>query len=239
MRGAAAALALLAALAGCRGPPSPAPKPPPAPSGAIDAARLARSASEPGQWYLTGRDIAGAYYSPLAQIDADNIARLGLAWEYRFGTFRGMEATPLVIDGVLYVTGNWGVTYAFDAASGRRLWRYDPEIDYQWARYVCCDAVNRGVAVWRGRVYVGALDGYLHAIDASTGARIWKVDTLPARGPKTPYTLTGMLRWRFYTVPRDPAEGPQDQPHLANALQTWDPKHPWSTGIGGTVWDGM
>jgi quinohemoprotein ethanol dehydrogenase len=272
VRGAAATLALLAAISGCRGPPSPTPPAPPPPSGALDSARLARAAAEPGQWFLTGRDGSGAYYSPLAQIDASNVARLGLAWEYRFGTYRGMEATPVVIDGVLYVTGNWGVTYAFDAGTGRRLWRYDPEIDYQWARYVCCDAVNRGVAVWRGRVYVGALDGYLHAIDATTGTRIWKVDTVPARGPKTPYTMTGVpviagdsvvvgssggdfagvrgyvaafdletgkFRWRFYTVPRDPAEGPQDQPHLVAALATWDPKHPWSQGIGGTVWDGM
>ena len=125
MRGAAAVLALLAALAGCREPPSPAPKPAPPPSGALDAVRLAQAASEPGQWFLTGRDLSGAYYSPLAQIDANNIARLGLAWEYRFGTYRGMEATPLVIDGVLYVTGNWGVTYAFDLETGSRLWRYE------------------------------------------------------------------------------------------------------------------
>ena len=271
MRGAAAALALLSALAGCAEPAPPAPPPQPA-AGAVDAARLAQAAAEPGQWFLTGRDTSGSYYSPLAQIDSNNVSRLGFAWQYRFGTYRGMEATPLVIDGVLYVTGNWGVTYAFDAASGRKLWRYDPEIDYQWARYVCCDAVNRGVAVWRGRVYVGALDGYLHCLDARTGARLWKVDTLPARGPKTPYSMTGVpvvagdavvvggsggdfagvrgyvaaydlgtgqFRWRFYTVPRDPAQGPQDQPHLVAAVATWDPNHPWAEGIGGTVWDGM
>ncbi|HEY4975124.1 MAG TPA: PQQ-binding-like beta-propeller repeat protein, partial [Steroidobacteraceae bacterium] len=127
-------------------------------------------------------------------------------------------------------------------------------------------------AVWKGRVYVGALDGYLHALDAASGKLLWKVDTLPARGPKTPYTLSaapviagdlvvvgsagadfsgargyvaaydldsGALRWRFYTVPRDPKAGPQDQPHLVTALKSWDPRQRWEAGGGGTVWDGI
>jgi len=247
-----------------------APMPPPA--GALDAARLAAAASEPDQWFTTGRDASGAYYSPLADINAGNVARLGFAWEYRLGSHRGLEATPLVIDGVMYASGNFGHVYALDAASGRELWNYDPQIDGQWGRYACCDAVNRGVAVWKGRVYVGALDGYLHAIDAATGKRLWKVDTLPARGPKTPYTLSaapviagdlvivgsagadfdgargyvaaydlnsGAFRWRFYTVPRDPKAGPQDQPHLVAAIKSWDPRHQWESGGGGTVWDGI
>ncbi|HVO46535.1 MAG TPA: PQQ-binding-like beta-propeller repeat protein, partial [Steroidobacteraceae bacterium] len=127
-------------------------------------------------------------------------------------------------------------------------------------------------AVWKGRVFVGSLDGYLHAIDAATGQLIWKVDALPARGPKAPYTLsgipviagdlvvvgpgggdfngargyvaafdsgTGVLRWRFYTVPRNPALGDQDQPHLVEAVKTWDPRHRWETGGGGNAWDGI
>jgi quinohemoprotein ethanol dehydrogenase len=257
------------------GAPLPAATAPPAARtspAAIDAARLARAATEPDQWLTTGRDGGGTYFSPLADINAGNVARLGFAWEYRLGTRRGLEATPVVVDGALYTTGNFGWVYALDAATGRELWKYDPEVDGQWGRYACCDANNRGVAVWQGRVYVGALDGYLHAIDAATGKRLWKVDTLPARGPKTPYTLsatpvvagdaiivgsagadfdgargyvaaydlaTGAFRWRFYTVPRNPKLGPQDQAHLVAAVKTWDRRHRWESGAGGTVWDGI
>lgn len=265
---------LLAGLGACHGDraaPAAAPGSTPRPA-AIDAARLANAATEPDQWLMTGRDPGGTYFSPLSEINAGNVTRLGFAWEYRLGTRRGLEATPVVVDGALYTTGNFGWVYALDAATGRELWKYNPEVDGQWGRYACCDAINRGVAVWQGRVYVGALDGYLHAIDAATGQRLWKVDTLPARGPKTPFTLsatpvvagdvlivgsagadfaggrgyvaaydlaTGAFRWRFYTVPRNPKEGPQDQPHLVDAIKTWDPRHRWDAGSGGTAWDGI
>ena len=268
-------LAVLASgIGGCQAdhaPPAAAPTAKVTP-GAIDAARLARAAGEPDQWLMTGRDGGGTYFSPLTGINSQNVAQLGFAWEYRLGTRRGLEATPVIVDGALYTSGVFGHVYALDAATGRELWTYDPGVDGQWGRYACCDAINRGVAVWQGRVYVGALDGYLHAIDAATGQRIWKVDTLPARGPKTPFTLsaapvvagdmivvgsagadfagargyvaaydlmTGAFRWRFYTVPRNPKEGPQDQPHLVAAVKTWDPRHRWDAGSGGTAWDGI
>ena len=264
-------LALIGVVAGCeRQAPPPAAAAPAA--GQIDAARLAGALAEPDQWLATGRDGNGSYHSPLKDIDAGNVAKLGFAWEYKLGTRRGLEATPVVVDGTLYVSGNFGRVYAVDAATGAERWRYDPEINGQWGRYACCDAINRGVAVWQGRVYVGTLDGYLHAIDAATGKRIYKVDTLPERSAKHPYTTsatpvvagdkiiigssgadfagvrgyvaafdlgTGALRWRFYTVPRDPKEGPQDQPHLVKALATWDPRHRWEAGSGATVWDGI
>ena len=267
-----AATAVLA-LAGCDKTPRTPPAPPVSPPKAarVDAARLA--APEPEQWVASGRDGAGTYYSPLTDINAGNVATLGLAWDYRLGTNRGQESTPLVIDGVMYATSNFGRVYALDAANGQELWKYDPHIDGQWARYACCDAVNRGVAAFDERLFVAALDGWLHAIDARTGEMIWKVDTVIGRQEHRPYTLTGTpliagdliviggagadfahtrgyisaydrrsgeFRWRFFTVPRDPAQGAQDQRHLEAAIKTWDPKHPWEEGAGGgTVWDGM
>jgi len=264
--------ALIVALGGCRphsapvaatGESSPAPA-------AVDAARLAKV--DPDQWLTAGRDANGTYYSPVNDINAANVAKLGFAWDYRLGTNRGQEATPLVIDGVMYASSNFGRVYALDAATGRELWKYDPHIDGHWARYPCCDAVNRGLVALAGRLYVGALDGWLHAIDARTGKLLWKVDTLPRRDERKPYALTGApllagdmivvgnsgadfagvrgyvsaydsatgeLRWRFFTVPRNPADGPQDQAHLEAAIKTWDSRHPWDAGSGGTVWDGM
>lgn len=259
---AAAATALLAFSAGADDQPRRAAD--------VTAERLASPAA--ADWVAPGRDAAGTYYSPLKDIDAGNVAQLGLAWDYRLGTYRGQESTPLVIDGLMYATSNFGRVSALDAATGKELWTYDPQIDGQWARYACCDAVNRGLVAFQGVLYVGALDGWLHAIDARTGRRLWKVDTLVPRSPSRPYTVTGApllagdlvvigngggdfagtrgyvsaydresgrLRWRFFTVPRDPALGPQDQPHLQAAVKSWDPKHPWAAGSGGTAWDGM
>jgi quinohemoprotein ethanol dehydrogenase len=241
--------------------------------GAVDEERLANIAREPGQWLTGGRDEGGTYFSPLTQINAENVAKLGFAWDYKVGTTRGLEATPIVVDGVMYTSGVSGRVYALDAETGREIWTYDPQIDGQYERYACCDSVNRGVAVWKEVVYVGSLDGYLHAIDAASGKRIWKVDTLIERGRSGPpysvpgapqiagdlvvignagadfdnvrgyvtaYDLrTGAQKWRFFTVPRDPKLGPQDQPHLVEAAKTWDPRHRWEAGGGATVWDGI
>ena len=239
--------------------------------GRLDASRLAGSATEPQNWFTPGRDAAGTYYSPLKQINAANVADLGFAWDYALGTTRGIEATPIVIDGVLFTSSTWGRVYALDARDGKELWTYMPDVDGQWGRYPCCDIVNRGVAVWQGAVYVGALDGWLHAVDATTGKLRWKVDTLIGRDRHTPYTITGApliagnvvvignsgadfgvrgyvtaydletgaQKWRFFTVPHDPALGPQEGAHLERAVGTWDPKSQWQFGGGGTVWDGM
>src|SRR5450755_1437590 len=159
---------------------------------AVDAARLANAAKEPDQWFAPGRDTEGTYYSPLAAINDQNVARLGFAWDYHLGTRRGLEGTPVVVDGVMYAPGNWGRVYALDAVSGKELWTYDPGVDGQWGRYSCCDVVNRGLVVWKGRVYIASVDGFLHSIDAKTGRRIWRSDTLPARGPTDfHYAVTG------------------------------------------------
>jgi quinohemoprotein ethanol dehydrogenase len=239
----------------------------------VNEARLARADREPDQWFTPGRDASGTYYSPLSDINDQNAQRLGFAWEYELNTQRGLEATPLVVDGVMYAVGNWGRVYALDAANGHELWTYNPEPDGRWGRYACCDVVNRGVVAWEGRIYVVSTDAFLHVIDSRTGKRVMKIDTLPDRGPKafhysssgapmiagdlivignsgSDFTgargqvaafdlRTGQLRWRFYTVPRDPRDGPQDQPHLNAAIKTWPADYDWTQGGGGTAWDGL
>jgi quinohemoprotein ethanol dehydrogenase len=239
----------------------------------VNAERLANAAREPDNWFTPGRDVEGTYYSPLDSIDDHNVSRLGFAWEYKLGTKRGLQGTPVVVDGIMYASGNWGRVYAVDAANGREIWTYDPGVDGQYGRYACCDVVNRGIAVWQGRIYVASVDGYLHAIDAKTGKRIWRVDTLPnrggeafhyfvtgapvlagdaivignggsdfkgARGSISAYDLqSGAFKWRFYTVPRSPALGKQDQPHLDAAVKTWPADYDWANGGGGTAWDGL
>ncbi|MBU6208209.1 MAG: PQQ-binding-like beta-propeller repeat protein, partial [Alphaproteobacteria bacterium] len=210
-----------------------------------------------------------SHYSELTQINTQSAARLGLAWEAQLGTNRGLEATPIVADGVMYTSGVAGRAYAFDAATGRKLWEFDPPVDLQITRFVCCDDVNRGVAVANRHVYVAALDGMLYALDARTGAVAWKIDTIDdhsrgisstgapevagdlviignagsdydARGYVSAYDReTGALKWRFHIVPRDPKLGPQDHPDLDAALKTWDTDSRWDKGAGGSPWDAI
>jgi quinohemoprotein ethanol dehydrogenase len=185
----ASALVWVCTLAAARAQPPAAPSAP-VNAAAVDAARLKAADSEPQNWFTGGRDQSGSYYSPLADIDAGNVKKLGYAWSYDLGNpQRGQEATPIVVDGVMYTSGTWGYVYAVDAASGRERWRYDPKGDWFPARNPCCDLVNRGVAVWKGKVYVASGDGRLHAIDAATGKPVWVVDTIIDH--KLPYASTG------------------------------------------------
>lgn len=223
----------------------------------------------PGEWTSPGGDPGKSHFSPLTAINPANVARLGLAWSADLGTDRVLEATPVMVDGVLYTSGVAGRVYAFDPASGHPLWQFTPDLDMQVNRWVCCDQANRGVAVAEGRVYVGALDGWLYALDAKTGAVMWKVDTIAdhgrgmsstgapeiagdlvilgnagsdydARGYVSAYDRkTGALRWRFYITPRDPALGPQDHPDLEPAAKTWDRASRWDMGAGGSPWDAI
>lgn len=235
----------------------------------MDRARLLEADAEPGEWLVNGRDWRGTYNSPLRQIDVATVPRLGFAWSHDLDTERGLEATPIVVDGIMFTSGNWGRVYALDARTGKLIWSFVPDVDGQYGRYACCDVVNRGVAVWKGRVYVGSLDGWLYALDAGTGKVQWKADTFIDR--KRPYTITGApqiagdvvvigqggadfadargyvsaydlatgkLRWRFFTVPGDPRK-PPEHPELAQAGRTWSPDSLWSSGGGGTPWDGM
>jgi quinohemoprotein ethanol dehydrogenase len=157
------------------------------------ASALAAAAADvdvPANWYTGGRDKDDTYFSPLTQINADNVDKLGFAWSYDLGEpMRGQEATPIVIDGVMYTSGTWGYVYAMDAATGKELWRFDPKADLQMGRNPCCDLVNRGVAVWKGTVYVASVDGRLHALQAATGKELWSADTIIDH--KLPYSSTG------------------------------------------------
>ncbi|MAE94144.1 MAG: PQQ-dependent dehydrogenase, methanol/ethanol family [Deltaproteobacteria bacterium] len=238
----------------------------PAPRGWIDEERVA-AAGDGSEWLVHGRTWSEQRYSPLAQVHRRNVTGLGLAWSLPTRTKRGNEATPIVVDGVLYATTAWSRVMAVDAATGELLWRYDPKVPGWKARDACCDVVNRGVAVWKGRVYLGTIDGRLIALDAVTGRPEWEVPTVD---PKRPYTITGAPRivkgrivignggadfgvrgyvsaydadtgalvWRFYTVPAS-KDGPHEHPELARAAETWSADSVWASGLGGTVWDSM
>lgn len=215
----------------------------------VDGTAIANADKRPGDWLSYGRSYHEQRFSTLAKINKSNVKKLGAAWEYRTYTVRGMEATPIVSDGVMFVSGSWSKVWALDARTGKELWAYDPKVPGQWARYACCDVVNRGVALWKGGVFVGTLDGRLVKLDARTGKPVWEVNTIDR---KKPYTITGAprvvkglvlignggseygvrgyvsaydaetgkLRWRFYVVPGDPSK-PQESKALEAALPTW------------------
>jgi quinohemoprotein ethanol dehydrogenase len=233
---------------------------------AVTRERLIAANAEPGQWMSTGRDYWEQRYSPLEQINTSNVGQLGLVWSSALDTSRGQEATPIVVDGAMYITTAWSMVKAYDARTGRLLWEHDPEVDRARGVDACCDVVNRGVAVWDGKVFFGALDGRLIALDARTGEQLWSVVTTDQ---SLPYTITGAPRiidgkviignggaeygvrgyitaydadsgdqhWRFYTVPGNPADG-FEQPELEWAADTWTGEW-WVMGGGGTVWDSM
>src|SRR5690606_22519758 len=184
-----AVLALSASAASAQAPSAQAP------SGqmpaAVDAARMLRAHEEPGQWLSHGRTYDEQRYSPLTAITTENVGRLGLAWYADIPLNRGQEATPIVVDGVIYLSSSWSNVFAYDAAAGEELWRYDPQVPREWAVNVCCGVVNRGVAAWNGRIYVGTLDGRLVALDAATGRPVWEVYTIDRTQR---YSITGAVR---------------------------------------------
>ncbi len=205
-------------------------------------------------------------FSPLNQIDDENVDRLGLVWSFETRTYRGLEATPIVVDGVLYTTASWSVVFAIDARTGKEIWKWDPQVPRSYAYRACCDVINRGVALYQGKVYAATLDGRLVALNAETGEVIWEVVTVDQ---SQPYTITGAPRvikgkviignsgaefgvrgyvsayhgetgeqvWRFYTVPGDPSK-PFESPALEKAAKTWSGEW-WKSGGGGTVWDSI
>lgn len=146
----------------------------------VDETRIINATTrEPGSWLTHGQTYKEQRFSQLTQINQDNINDLGLAWSKQIGDFNmRMQGTPLVVDGVMYVTNGWSVVYALDATSGAEIWRYDPQVDRSYVRLACCGpAHNRGVAAYQGKIYVATFDGRLIAIDAQDGSLHWDVDT--------------------------------------------------------------
>ncbi|HWF11346.1 MAG TPA: PQQ-dependent dehydrogenase, methanol/ethanol family [Bryobacteraceae bacterium] len=220
------------------------------------------------EWLSYGMTPGETRYSPLKQIDASNVSRLGLAWSYDIGTGGGnQEATPLVSNGTIYSITNWSVVYAIDARTGKEKWRWDPEVNQTAVRpKICCGVVNRGLALYNGKVIAPIIDGRLDGLDAETGRVVWESRVAfpqdsytvtmapriakgkviigvsgaeyPVRGFFSAYDAnTGQFAWKFYTVPGDPSKGFENEA-MKKAAATWSGEW-WKMGGGATVWDAM
>jgi quinohemoprotein ethanol dehydrogenase len=235
----------------------------------VDAKFFKANAAKTPDWPGIGLDYAETRFSRLEQINATNVKDLGLVWSYNLESTRGVEATPVVVDGVMYVTAAWSVVHAIDVRTGKRIWTYDPKVPREGGYKGCCDVVNRGVALYQGKVFVASFDGRLIALDAASGKVAWEKDTIVDH--KYSYTITGAPRvfkgkviignggaeygvrgyvtaydantgdekWRWYTVPGDPSKPFEDE-SMAKAAKTWDPSNKyWEAGGGGTAWDSI
>jgi len=256
--------ALLLAMCACAGD-GPAQRVPIESVQDVDDAAL-EAATPDGDWLMYGGNYAEDRYSTLEQVTRENVNQLGLMWTYDFDLRGGVEATPLVAGGVMYISAPWSVVHAIDARTGERLWRHDPGVPRIRGRLACCDVVNRGLAMYEGKVFVGTIDGRLVALEAETGTPVWETVTVD-QGEA--YTITGAPRvvqglvvignggaeygvrgyvsaynaddgdlvWRTYTVPGNPADG-FESPALEMAAETWSGEW-WVAGGGGTAWDAM
>ena len=232
--------------------------------GAVQDKQISTIEDNSGDWLTYGRNYGEERFSPLGQITKENVGQLGLAWSLNLGTKRGIEATPLVVDGIMFISGPWSVVYAINTRNGKLLWTYDPQVPKEFGEKACCDVVNRGVAMYKGNIFVGTLDGRLVSINAATGKKKWEVLTVShdrsytitgaprvmdgkvmignsgaefgVRGYVTAYdAMTGKKIWRFYTVPGNPANG-FEHPEMKEAAKTWKGEW-WKYGGGGTAWD--
>lgn len=231
----------------------------------IDSKAIANN-EEHSDWLNYGLNYQEDRFSKLDQINKETVKDIGLAWSLDLGVMRGIESSIIAVDGILYMTGPWSVVYAIDARKGEMIWEYDPKVPREIGEKACCDVVNRGVAIHKGAVFVGTIDGRLISIDAATGTKNWETMTVPegenytitgaprivkdmvlignggaeynARGFVTAYnTANGSQAWRFYTVPGDPDKD-FENPILEEAAKTWNGKW-WTMGGGGTVWDAI
>mgnify|MGYP003323841995 CR=1 FL=1 len=236
--------------------------------GLIDEDRINNADKEPGNWLAHGRTYEERRFSPLNKVNKETVKDLGLTWYKDMNTNRALEATPIVVDGTMFITSSWSRGYALDAQTGAEKWMYDPQVPREHGRKACCDVVNRGVAVYKGHVYFGSLDGRLFSLNAETGELVWEVDTIidrsryytvtgaprvakdkvfignggaefGVRGYVTAYdTKTGDEVWRFYTVPGDPSK-PFESDAMEMAAASWKGTTYWEYGGGGTVWNSI
>ena len=218
-------------------------------------------------WISYNRDWSETRFSPLDQINATNVAKLGLAWSFdipNVGAGNRQEATHLFANGVLYSITPWSVVYAVDGRTGKELWQSDPEANRSAS--ACCGVVNRGIALYEGKVIAPVIDGRMRALDMQTGKLVWETRVTPTNYPYT-FTMaprvikggrviigasggeyavrglfaaldadSGKVLWTFYTVPGDPSK-PFEQPIHAEWAKTWDAsKKWWVAGGGGPVW---
>ncbi|MEZ5498513.1 MAG: PQQ-dependent dehydrogenase, methanol/ethanol family [Steroidobacteraceae bacterium] len=218
-------------------------------------------------WASYGRSYSEQHASPLDQVNRRNVGRLGLAWSLDLADVHNGATVPLAVDGTIYFTVDQSIVHAVDARSGKLLWRHDPQVSKIAGQKLRITWGPRGIAYWRGRIYVGTTSGHLLALDAGTGEEVWRVLTVnendqrtitgpprvfndlviighagseygPLRGYVTAYdTATGKERWRFYTVPGNPADGFENDA-MAMAARTWSGEW-WRFGGGGNVWNAM
>jgi quinohemoprotein ethanol dehydrogenase len=236
---------------------------------AVDGAFIRSNASTSKDWPTIGLDYSETRFSKLKQINADNVKKLGLVWSYNLESSRGVEATPIVVDGIMYESAPWSVVHAIDARTGKRIWTFDPGVPREIGYKGCCDVVNRGVALYKGKVFVGTYDGRLIALDANKGNKLWETDTIidhshsytitgaprvangkviignggseyGVRGYATAYDSdTGKEVWRWFVVRGDPSRPFEDE-SMAAAAKTWDPAGKyWVNGGGGAAWDSI
>lgn len=202
----------------------------------VTDARLANAINDDANWLSYGKDLSDRRFSGLKQINADTVEQLGLAWSQDIDTRYAIEATPLVIDGVMYAALPGNVVWALDAKTGEKLWEFTPELDLTYGRVMCCGQITRGLAAWGENIYIATIDGQLIAVDRHSGQKVWSQQTalmkdgysitaapravkgmivvgnggaeFRARGYVTAYdAATGEQKWRFYTVPGNPADG--------------------------------
>ncbi|MFT5033555.1 MAG: quinohemoprotein ethanol dehydrogenase [Bermanella sp.] len=235
-------------------------------AGPVSQERLLAADQDSDNWLSYGRSYKEQRFSPLDEINVGNAQELGLAWFFETDTHLGLETTPLVIDGVMYFTGAWSTAYAVDAATGKLIWGFDPEVPREKSISACCGVVNRGLAAWEDKLFLGTVDGRLIAIEQATGKQVWSAQTTD---PKQQYSITGAPRvakgkvfignggsefgtrgyvsaydadtgemvWRFYTIPGNPADGFENDA-MERAAKTWNGEW-WQYGGGGTSWDAI
>ena len=219
--------------------------------GQVPSERLVKSSQEPQNWLSYSGNYAGWRYSALDQINPANVSRLRAEWVLQTGSLGKFETTPLVVDGVLYATGQDNRVFAVDARTGKAIWRYQRHLPGKL--HPCCGTVNRGVAALGNKLFMATLDAHLLALDSKTGNVVWDVETADyskgysytvaplavgdkivigvsggefgARGfVDAYYAETGKHAWRFYTIP-----GPGEPGN-----ETWEGDS-WKTG-GGPAW---